>query len=85
MGQGRYSKKQVERAGNKLRSDDLISDEAEFSEVMDVLSYWRFSHEEPLERAFEMLQEEVGKVEKHPIYGKRLKRQSSISIKLRRF
>ncbi len=52
---------------------------------MDVLSYWRFSHEVPLERAFDILQEEVGTVERHPIYGKRLKRQNSISVKLRRF
>jgi len=81
----KYTKKQVERAGKKLPCDSLFSNGEEFSEVMDILSFWRFSHEVPLERAFEILQEEVLKVEKRPIFGKRLKRHSSISLKLRRF
>lgn len=83
--QVRYSKKQVENAGKKLRRDDLISNKDEFSEVMEILSFWRFCHEYPLEQAFKILQDEVGKEEKHPIYGKRLKRHISISTKLRRF
>ncbi len=85
MDQKRYSKKQIERAGDKLRSDSLLLDETVFSNTMDILSSWRFSHEVPLERAFAVLQKEVGAVERNPIFGKRLKRQSSISSKLRRF
>lgn len=80
-----YSKKQVERAGESLKQDSILIDRKKFSEVMKVLSYWRFSHEEPLETAFALLQEETSKVEKHPIYGKRLKRLSSIRSKLQRF
>jgi len=81
----KYTKKQVERAGKKLLCDSLLSNKKEFTEVMDILSFWRFSHEKPLEKAFKLLQVEVKKVEKNPIFGKRLKRQISISSKLQRF
>ncbi|SFC45484.1 hypothetical protein SAMN05216204_106124 [Massilia yuzhufengensis] len=52
---------------------------------MDVLSYWRFSHEKALDSAFNLLQDIARKKDKATIFAKRLKRYASIVAKLRRF
>ncbi|TYK66669.1 RelA/SpoT domain-containing protein [Colwellia echini] len=81
----KYSGKQVIKAGEILIADDISEDMPKFSEMMDILSYWRFSHEEPLEKALEIIQENSKKFDKKTICAKRLKRHFSIVNKLRRF
>ena len=79
----KYTGKQVIKAGETFLQDKI--GESEFDYAMDVLSYWRFSHEIPLEQALKVLQETTLKIDKNAIYAKRLKRYVSIVNKLRRF
>lgn len=46
----KYTGKQVIRAGESLIDDAISEDQVKFSDMMDILSYWRFTHEEPLEK-----------------------------------
>lgn len=80
----KYTGNEVNRAGEALRSTSPLSDE-EFKQVFDVLSYWRFSHDEPLEVAFQILQEVVSSRDRSAFFAKRLKRHVSIYNKLCRF
>ncbi|MES2088943.1 MAG: RelA/SpoT domain-containing protein, partial [Pseudomonadota bacterium] len=52
---------------------------------MSALSYWRHSHEEPLENARKLLVQESINKDKSAIFAKRLKRHASIVRKLKRF
>ncbi len=81
----KYSGKQVIRAGEEFLSDDIFSDPEKFNSAMDVLSYWRFQHEVPLEKALSILKKESTTKDKSAIFAKRLKRYVSIVAKLRRF
>ena len=82
----KYSGKQVEKAGIALQDlNNLIIDNDKFESVMDVLSYWRSSHEESLDLALDKLEDVVSKKDKSAIYAKRLKRYISIVQKLMRF
>ena len=81
-----YSGKQVIRAGENLLDDKLqTSDPTCFDESMNILSYWRLSHEQPLEQAFIILQQIALSRDKRTIFAKRLKRYASIVAKLRRY
>jgi len=81
-----YSGKEIIRAGERLLDADLMTmDPPGYSAAMDVLSYWRFSHERPLEIAFNVLQDVARKKDKSTIFAKRLKRYVSIVTKLRRY
>lgn len=80
-----FSGKQVNRAGEHLVSSDVDNNSERFSAAMEVLSYWRFSHEIPLEEAFDVLQQITRKKDKLAIFAKRLKRHKSIVSKLKRF
>jgi len=80
-----YSGKQVIKAGEKLIDEKIFSNAVEFESSMNILSYWRFSHETPLESAFQILQKVTLTKEKHAIFAKRLKRHASIVGKLLRF
>lgn len=84
-GPTKYSGVQVNRAGDQLRRDNLILNQEEFSAVLDVISYWRSEHDEPLKVSFLTLQDVVARIDRRAIFGKRLKRVASISSKLRRF
>lgn len=42
-----YTGKQIIRAGENLINPEITADDEKFSFAMDVLSFWRFSHEEP--------------------------------------
>lgn len=79
-----YSRTQVTKAGKKLKLEDY-SNEFELEQLMDVLSYWRFAHEEPLEQAFGLVQKAALNIDRRAIFGKRLKRYTSIVRKLERF
>lgn len=81
----KYSGKQVIRAGEDFLSDEVFKDRDTFDSAMDVLSYWRFQHEVPLEKALSVLQRETKAKDKTAIFAKRLKRYISIVAKLRRF
>lgn len=81
----KYTGKQVIKAGETLIQNPGPIDMADFSFAMDVLSYWRFSHEHPLEVALQRLREVTLKKDPSAIFAKRLKRYSSIVIKLKRF
>lgn len=81
----KYSGKQVIRAGESLVSHDISADAAAFDLAFEVLSYWRFSHEDSLERSLTLLRDVSLKIDKNAIFAKRLKRYASIVKKLTRF
>jgi len=79
----KYTGNQVVKAGRAFRDfDGLLKDDAMFDTNMEVLSYWRASHENPLDRALEALEQVVSKKDKNAFYAKRLKRYVSIVNKL---
>ena len=78
-----YSWKKVKKARKYLVTLDPNS--KEFDEAMDVLSFWRSTHEKPLDIGFKLLQKTVKKIDENAIYAKRLKRYVSIVEKLKRF
>ena len=80
----KYSGKQIIRAGGNLVQENLKSlDQSAFDDAMDCLSYWRGEHARPLESAYEELEAVTSKIDKHPVFSKRLKRADSIRSKLR--
>lgn len=81
----KYSGKQVIKAGEKLIDLETFNDDDAFDAAFEVLSFWRFSHETPLENALEILEHVAIKKDKSVIFAKRLKRYVSIVRKLRRF
>jgi len=84
----KYSGKQVIKAGEKLLeliNREELKDNKEFESAMDVLSYWRYSHESPLTEAVRVIEETTKKIETSAIFAKRLKRYVSIVNKLKRF
>jgi len=80
----KYSGKQIVKAGKILAFNESY-EHAEITEQMDVLSYWRYCHERPLNEAFSVIQSVVAGYDRDAIYARRLKRSSSIISKLRRF
>ena len=77
--------KQVIRAGEYLIKDNATTDQAKFEQSMDILSYWRYSHEKSLNLAYSLISKLAFNVDKKAIVAKRLKRQASIVSKLKRF
>lgn len=80
----KYSGKQVIKAGEQLAKYETLNDKM-FQDAFDVLSFWRFTHEIPLERAINLLKKIASNKDKSAIFAKRLKRYISIVLKLRRF
>lgn len=80
-----YTGKQIIKAGEDLINPSFSEDHEKFSFAMDVLSFWRFSHEVPLEVALSILQKATLEQDKKAIFAKRLKRYVSIVFKLKRF
>lgn len=78
-----YSWWQIERAWKCLISKNSNTDDLNNS--MNILSYWRSTHEKPLNIAFEQLQKIINPIDKKAIYANRLKRTPSIVSKLKRF
>jgi ppGpp synthetase/RelA/SpoT-type nucleotidyltranferase len=81
----KHSGKDIIKAGEKFLTYDIFDNPDEFNFAMDILSYWRFQHEIPLEKAITLLEKETIKHDKNAIFAKRLKRHPSIVLKLRRF
>ncbi|MBH3440442.1 RelA/SpoT domain-containing protein [Pseudomonas luteola] len=81
--ENRYSKKQVEKAGDILIGS-LDIDSEEYNQSMNVLSYWRTAHAPALEITTAMLKRVCEKHDTEALIAKRLKRTPSIISKLRR-
>jgi ppGpp synthetase/RelA/SpoT-type nucleotidyltranferase len=81
----KYSGKEVIKAGEMFITDEVFNNQEKYNKAMDVLSYWRFQHETPLEAALTILKNEASVQDKTAIFAKRLKRYPSIVLKLRRF
>lgn len=80
-----FTGKQIIKAGEDLINPDFSEGHEKFLFAMDVLSFWRFSHEIPLEVALSILQKATLEQDKNAIFAKRLKRYVSIVFKLKRF
>jgi ppGpp synthetase/RelA/SpoT-type nucleotidyltranferase len=80
-----YSGKQVIQAGERLLRKDILNDQNALNAALDVVSYWRFSHETALENALNLLKATTLQIDKKAIFAKRLKRFISIFRKLHRF
>lgn len=80
-----FSGKEVIKAGDMLLSSDIYSDDERFNWAMNVLSYWRSSHEQPLEAALSLVEKIAKEIDSNAIFAKRLKRLPSIVGKLSRF
>ena len=81
-----YSKKAVQRAGEKLIINNIINDQPEeYKESMQILSNWRSSHLNALNHMVETVHFACDKIDKKHIVVSRLKRTPSIVSKLKRF
>jgi putative GTP pyrophosphokinase len=80
----RYSKSQIDKAGEVLKKEKLDITEMEAS--MEVLSNWRAYHAMPLDTFAKVLKERVKRIDSKEtaIVAQRLKRTPSILLKLRR-
>jgi len=82
----RYSKKDVQRAGEALINENVWKSEPNlFKWSMGILSDWRASHANSLDHITDLLKIVSSRVDKKSIVVKRLKRTPSIVKKLRRF
>lgn len=82
----RYSKKQVQRAGEQLILSNIDTEQPEiYKESMDILSNWRAGHINSLNIASKNLQSACDKFDRRSIIVTRLKRTPSIIGKLKRF
>ena len=79
----KYSKSQVDKAGEILKEKGLKIDEA--NTALDALSNWRAFHAMPLDTFAKVLKSRVKKISKSEnlIVAQRLKRTSSILLKLK--
>lgn len=83
-----YSGNRINLAGDLLAFGKIKNGNQsalDFSQAMDVLSYWRFSHDKPLQLAFDELNNICKRIDNDSLCAKRLKRHHSIVAKLKRF
>lgn len=81
-----FSGKAITRAGETLIEPGIAEkDPARFEAAMAALSYWRSSHEKPLEKAYALLGRSALRIDQNAVLAKRLKRTPSIIAKLERF
>jgi len=80
-----YTGKEIDRAGQILRLGSEKNSHEDFSHALDVMSFWRSSHVDALDLAFNKLQVIALKEDKDTIFAKRLKRAPSIEKKLWRY
>lgn len=81
-----FSKGQVDKAGEELIDDDETksSDLEEIEQMLAVINNWRAAHSYPLLAVRMTLTGRAKRVDDRAIVAQRLKRLSSISIKLHR-
>lgn len=80
----KYSGKRIMKAGDALRNFNRISPD-EFRETVDVISYWRQLHEEPVKNALASIKSVVDKLDRDALFARRMKRIPSIYSKLDRY
>ncbi|WP_040557224.1 RelA/SpoT domain-containing protein [Reinekea blandensis] len=79
-----YSNKDIIKAGKILsKMKDYSTEEIDFA--FSALSYWRYSHNTALLKAYNFVGESSKEIDKYSIVAKRLKRKESIIYKLVRF
>lgn len=66
-----------------LISNSHINDDDEIDNALNILSYWRMIHEEPLQKALELLQKLTLQVDRKALFANRMKRLDSIIKKLK--
>lgn len=79
-----YSGKRISKAGEDLRVFNTLSPE-DFKITMDVISFWRQTHEEPVRKALSLISKVVYSVDKSALFARRMKRIPSIYGKLMRY
>ena len=77
-----FTKGQVDRAGTALANNNLSK--VERAETLNIINNWRSLHGYPLHIAKKNLQTRAWKIDVQSISAQRLKRLSSIALKLRR-
>lgn len=75
-----YSSAEIKRAGIALLETDL--DTSKLDHTLNVLTYWRNAHVQPLKQAEQLLLKYIFKIDKNAFLAKRLKRFDSIRKKL---
>lgn len=75
-----YTSGDVKRAGIALLETEL--DDSKLNDTLNVLTYWRNAHVQPLKQAEQLLLRYIFKVDKNAFLAKRLKRFDSIRKKL---
>lgn len=65
-----FSKRDVIRAGEALTNPNLLDDTDLFKKTMDVLTYWRDSHIEPLNEAHFLLNKFIHRIDKKAFVAK---------------
>ncbi|MGE5324540.1 MAG: (p)ppGpp synthetase, partial [Actinomycetota bacterium] len=78
-----YRRDQVNRASQVLVSTALSEEQAE--EAFNIIGNWRSSHSFPLNTFKIGLLKKAREVDQHSLVAQRLKRLSSIALKLQRF
>jgi len=81
----RFSRTQVQRAGELLISDDGVDDLAKWLNAFEVLSNWRACHGYPINTFQATLRTKLKKIDATALVAQRLKRTPSILNKLTRF
>lgn len=75
----RYSRKQINQAGEYLKGEDLVPEE-----TIDILDNWRAAHSYPMHVFYVRLKSRAESVDSNALVAQRLKRASSIIAKLKR-
>lgn len=81
----KFSKTQVNKAGEILKMTDEEFNTAEQKDAYLVLANWRACHTYPLNTFQATLRKKLSIIDKRALVGQRLKRVHSIILKLRRF
>src|SRR5258708_18822347 len=78
-----YSKTRIDRAGETLFAGTVPEDE--LNTALEIVNNWRSCHAFPLNTMQIGLRRLARQVDPHPLVAQRIKRLSSIELKLRRF
>lgn len=77
-----FSRTQIDKAGKALVENNISP--LERIEILNTINNWRSSHSYPLHLAIKNLQKKANKISSHAITARRLKRLTSIILKLKR-
>jgi ppGpp synthetase/RelA/SpoT-type nucleotidyltranferase len=78
-----YSRKEVDNAGKTMISP--AADIFALSDALEIVNNWRSAHYFPLNTIQNGLRQKALKVDRHSLIAQRIKRRSSIELKLERF